>query len=179
MARFKFVVLAPLIAVFLVLGLLWLVRSGARSEPAPPVAEQRQTVALPTATALAAPTPTPEAVAVAAPEIAVGAETAAADAASAEPAAPDAVAIVDGVGLALAGFDQLLTIDTIMAGLANQTSSPPAAILEQWVNGELVWQRAAAVGLPAIDAAGTLDDFLARVGRQRTELDDALAAAQV
>ncbi len=179
MARVKFVALAPLIAVFLVVGLLWLVRTGATSEPAPPVAGQRQTVALPTATALAVPTPTPKSIAVMPPEVAAGAETTAAETASAEPAAPDAVAIVNGVVLAPAGFDQLLAIDAVMAGLANQTSSPPAAILEQWVNGELVWQRAAEGGLPAVDADGTLDDFLARVGRRRTELDDALAAAQV
>ena len=87
MARFKFVALAPLIAVFLVLGLLWLVRTGATSEPAPPVAGQRQTVALPTATALAVPTPTPEPVVVVSPEIAAGAETTAADSAGAALAA--------------------------------------------------------------------------------------------
>ncbi len=179
MARFKFVALAPLIAVFLVVGLLWLVRTGATPEPTPPVAGQRQTVALPTATALAAPTPTPEPVAATSPEISASAETLAADNASAEPRTPDAVAIVNGVVLAPAGFEQLLAIDAVMAGLANETSSPPAAILEQWANGELVWQRAAEGGLPAIDADGTLDDFLVRVGRRRTELDDALAAAQV
>lgn len=179
MARFKFVALAPLIAVFLVLGLLWLVRTGATSEPAPPIAGQRQPVALPTATALAVPTPAPEPVVVVSPEIAASAETTAADSAATAPAAPDAAAIVNGVVLAPAGFEQLLAIDAVMAGLANQASSPPAAILEQWVNGELVWQRAAEGGLPAVDADGTLDDFLARVGRRRTELDDALAAAQV
>ena len=122
MARFKFVALAPLIAVFLVLGLLWLVRTGATSEPAPPIAGQRQPVALPTATALAVPTPTPEPVVVVSPEIATGAETTAADSAATAPAAPDAAAIVNGVVLAPAGFEQLLAIDAVMAGLANQTT---------------------------------------------------------
>ena len=196
MARFKFVALASLFALFLVFGLLWLVRAGIAPESALPIAAQPQALIAPTATAQAIPTnqaaalpaaaiaaltPLPAATAFSSPEIlAIAAATTplAMDPVT-DPAAPDAVAIVDGVALLPADFDQLRVIDEVMAGLVGQTSSLPAAILEQWVNGELVWRRAVETDWPGIDADSAMDDFLARIGRRREELDSALSAAHV
>ena len=183
MSRLRFAVAAPALALLLVLSLLWLVRIGEQPATALPAAAPAP-AALPVQ-----PTPAPTAV-VAAP-VAVRespASVAATDAVSlaATPTATavvtvaaDAVAIVNGAVLAPADFAQLRAIDAVMAALAGQPTSAPALLLEQWVNGELVWQRAMAAGLPAIDADRALDDFLVRIGRQRAELDAALAAAEV
>jgi peroxiredoxin len=162
----------------MVFTLLWLVQVG--NQPA---------TALPAAVPTAAPTAGPPLATppgpLASPTVAAAVPTVTAVAASAAPATPtaelppDALAIVNGVALTLADFTQLRTIDAIMAGLAGQATSAPGALVEQWVNGELVWQQATAAGFAGAEASAALAGLLARVGRTQDELDAALAAAQV
>ena len=87
--------------------------------------------------------------------------------------------IVNGAALTPEEFERLLTIDTVMAGLAGHAPSAPGLVLEQWINGELAHRQAMQAASAPVDGADSLAAFLARTGRDRAELDAALAAAQV
>jgi hypothetical protein len=89
------------------------------------------------------------------------------------------VVIVNGAALTPEEFERLLTIDTVMAGLAGHAPSAPGLVLEQWINGELAHRQAMQAASAPVDGADSLAAFLARTGRDRAELDAALAAAQV
>jgi uncharacterized repeat protein (TIGR01451 family) len=160
--------------------LLWLVRIGdqpATALPAPP-APIAPAAPLPTATTARSSTP---AAAQAAPtRTAAGPNAVAPTAPAATPTAPpDAVVIVNGAALTPEEFERLLTIDTVMAGLAGHAPSAPGLVLEQWINGELAHRQAMQAASAPVDGADSLAAFLARTGRDRAELDAALAAAQV
>lgn len=183
MSRFRLAILVPALALLLVFALLWLVRIGGQPAAAVPAAATPALQPPPepapaTSAPLPAPTPTPApppAAPVPAPEPAPSN----ADAAAPNAVALDAVAIVNGVAITPEDFSQLRAIDAVMAEIAGQPPSSAALLLEQWVNGELVWQQAAAANFAPADAALALDNFLARVGRTREELTAALDAAQV
>lgn len=174
---------APLLALLLVFSLLWLVRIGEQPATALPAAAPAP-AAVPVQPTLA-PTAVAAAPVVARPSLPSGAAmdadslVATSTATDAATVAADAVAIVNGAALTPAAFAELRVIDAVMAALAGQPPSTPTLLLEQWVNSELVWQRATETGLPAIDADSALDLFLAQVGRRRADLDDTLAAAQI
>ncbi len=180
MSRLRPAVVAPVLALVLVIALLWLVRIGdqpATALPAPP-APIAPAAPLPTATTARSSTP---AAAQAAPtRTAAGPNAVATTAPTATPTAPpDAVVIVNGAALTPEEFERLLTIDTVMAGLAGHAPSAPGLVLEQWINGELAHRQALQAASAPVDGAGDLAAFLARTGRDRAELDAALAAAQV
>lgn len=193
MSRFRLAILVPALALLLVFALLWLVRIGGQPAAAVPAAATPALQPPPepapaTSAPLPAPTPTPApppAAPVPAPEPAPSNADAAApnavasDAVASDAVALDAVAIVNGVAITPEDFSQLRAIDAVMAEIAGQPPSSAALLLEQWVNGELVWQQAAAANFAPADAALALDNFLARVGRTREELTAALDAAQV
>lgn len=95
--------------------------------------------------------------------------------ASEKPAVEEIVAIVGGAAITRNDLKEAAAIDALMAGLARQSPTNAARIVEQLINTEVVLQRADGVATQQ-EVIAALEDLLAMHNRTFDDLTAALAA---
>ena len=147
----------PLIAVVLVLVLIAAVRTGAQ----PPATSAERVVlppVIPPATVVPAATPLPD------PSPTV----------MALQPDPAIIAIVNDKIITQIDMDQAAAVDRAMSALAGRDPTPVRAVLEQLINGEVVWQAVKTARVALVDGQTPLVALLATLGRTDHDLDVAL-----
>ena len=97
----------------------------------------------------------------------------------ASPVATTTLAIVNGVIIDAALFELAQGIDDVMAQLLGAEPAPPSQLLDQIVNGELVWQALQAAGTIPSDGAAILAELLSAKGIAMGAMDTLLAKAGI
>jgi len=151
----------PLIAVLLVVVLVFAVRSGAE-QPAVIAANATVSTLTPITNAVEAPSSTPG-------------QDAPLLVPSPQPTADPAIlAIVNDKMIMQADLDEAAAVDRAMSALAGRDPTPIRLVLEQLVNGEVVWQASQMAGAPLADVQIPLAAILATSTRTERDLDAAL-----
>lgn len=156
--------IAPVLALLMVVVLLYSVRSAQPSSLA--------AAASPEAAAAAPRAGAPTATATAQPPVQTPMPTPVQDAGF--------LAVVNGEPLTADRFALVQGVDRVMSGLLGVEPAQDAQLLEQMINDALVVRQLAAAGAaPAVDASARLDALLASAGRTKADLADALAAGGI
>lgn len=173
---------APVLALLLVVVLLYSVRSAqpvSASEPAA-VGEAAGWTPAAAAAAAAPPADKPAAAAPAQPPVYTPGQPPAQD--------ESVLAVVNGEPLTAERFALVQSVDRVMSELLGVEPAPAAQLLEQMINNALVARQLADAGTDAgtdagaasaVDASAWLDALLTSAGKAQADLTDALAAAGV